>query len=65
MLRPVLNAGGRAAVSASRPQRYVPNGIDKIIAASEGREDQRAAGERGVSPEGGSLNKIKHKMACY
>ena len=41
MLRHVLNAGGRAAVSANRPQRYVPLGGDDIMAASDGRRDER------------------------
>ena len=51
MLRHVLNAGGRAAVSASRPQRYVPLGVNNIMAASEGRSGERTAVEVGVSPE--------------
>ena len=64
MLRHVLNAGGRAAVSASRPQRYVPPSGGDIVAASEERGGERAAVAKGGIAGGGSLNKLKHKMAC-
>lgn len=50
MLRHVLNAGGRAAVSASRPQRCVPLGVDDIMDASDGRSGERTRVETGVSP---------------
>ena len=50
MLRHVLGAGGRAAVSASRPQRCVLAGVVDNMAASGERLSERDTAGRGVSP---------------
>ena len=51
MLRHVLSAGGRGAVSAARPQRYVLAAVGDNTAALIDRLGERNTAETGVSPE--------------